>query len=838
MLENAPRTIRGARDLLSVALQYGNAFLQGLQAAALKPADFFGNDDVLYLMEDMATGEIRLSILWEWLHKGASLTADDAEIGVKAGDTFTRELFEKLLEQEYDKLQKAGNRDVHDVSKRTTLPIAREIAQTYVMDDVKLPWYIDLLNINLNNSDLDEAKRRIRLLADAFAKDGTRITENLDFAWCRTISCPIPTHRSYSLSAVRTESSLGRGWSPGIRSGPRPSHRLRAVRICACVTRFDHSSDSSFRSLIPARCSRRRRRLAAAATLTAQYSLTVNKDRLINAANEPQNWLLMNGDYGSLRYSKLTQINRENVKNLRMVWAMALGGMQDVGQNGPENEINPLIDNGFMYTSDGWGTIYKIDARDPNRGKFAWVADPGVPHEGNTTRTRGIALWEDKVLANLPDGRVIAINRENGEIIWDKKITTKNEFGNQERFLTAPLVADGKVLVQNGAGDGGTRGWVAALDVNTGNELWRWYTVPKPGDPGSETWKDDHNAWKTGGGGIWQTGSYDAAQNLYIFGTGNPFPIYDPQFRPGDNLYTNSVVALNVATGKMAWYFQYTPNDSWDYDEAGVFMLYDTTINGRMRKVVGHYARNGFFYSVDRTNGRFIAAEKYVNDLNWTKGIDPETGKPVEYSPKLDVQIYNPEARSLRGDPQEAHLPDLARRRRASADGLQPGEEDRLRRRHRGLLLAERRRGRRAVQGWRRGQQGQPAAAVQQRSLLRLADRVRRGESQGAGQGGDRDRDSIGRAGDRRRPGVHGAAGRLDRRLQRRDARGAVALQRRHAAQGCAGHLFDRTEAVSCRAGRRPAPASGELGQAAELELPVRLRVELTARPQDVPYDP
>jgi len=180
LLEDAPRTIRGARDLLSVALQYGNAFLQGLQAAALKPADFFGNDDVLYLMEDMATGEIRLSILWEWLHKGASLTQDD-EIGVKAGDAFTRGLFETLLEQEYDKLQRAGNRDVHDVSKRTTLPIAREIVQAYVMNDVKLPWYIDLLNINLNNADLDESRRRIRLLADAFRRDGTRITENLDF---------------------------------------------------------------------------------------------------------------------------------------------------------------------------------------------------------------------------------------------------------------------------------------------------------------------------------------------------------------------------------------------------------------------------------------------------------------------------------------------------------------------------------------------------------------------------------------------------------------------------------------------------------------------------------
>jgi malate synthase len=173
LLEAAPRTIRGARDLLSVGLQYGNAFLQGLQAAALKPADFFGNDDVLYLMEDMATGEIRLSILWEWLHKGAPLT--------DTGDTFTRELFETLLEQEYDKLQHAGNRDVHDNSKRTTLPIAREIVQAYVTGDVKLPWYIDLLNVNLDNTGLNESRRRIRMLADAFRKDGTRITGNLDF---------------------------------------------------------------------------------------------------------------------------------------------------------------------------------------------------------------------------------------------------------------------------------------------------------------------------------------------------------------------------------------------------------------------------------------------------------------------------------------------------------------------------------------------------------------------------------------------------------------------------------------------------------------------------------
>jgi malate synthase len=181
LLEPAPRTVRGARDLISVATQYGNAFGQGMQAAALKPADFFGDDDVLYLMEDMATGEIRLSILWEWLHKQARFTADDPETGVKAGDVFTKALFTRLLAEEYDKLQKAGNRDVHDNSKQTTLPVAREIVDTYVADEVKLPWYIDLLNLNLGVTDLAEAKRRIRLMRDTFRNSGARVTENLDF---------------------------------------------------------------------------------------------------------------------------------------------------------------------------------------------------------------------------------------------------------------------------------------------------------------------------------------------------------------------------------------------------------------------------------------------------------------------------------------------------------------------------------------------------------------------------------------------------------------------------------------------------------------------------------
>jgi malate synthase len=198
-LDPAPRTVRGARDLLSVALQYGNAFGRGFQAAALKPADFFGNADVLYLMEDMATGEIRLSILWEWLHKRARFTEPDAEAGVREGEPLTPSLFDQLLREEYDKLARAGNTDVHDDSKSTTLPIAREIVRRYVKDRVKAPWCIDLLNLNLNNHDFLRARERINAYLEAFERDGTRLTANPDF--------PVPNDRT----ARATESTAARG---------------------------------------------------------------------------------------------------------------------------------------------------------------------------------------------------------------------------------------------------------------------------------------------------------------------------------------------------------------------------------------------------------------------------------------------------------------------------------------------------------------------------------------------------------------------------------------------------------------------------------------------------
>ena len=250
---------------------------------------------------------------------------------------------------------------------------------------------------------------------------------------------------------------------------------------------------------------------------------------------------------------------------------------------------------------------------------------------------------------------------------------------------------------------------------------------------------------------MWQTGSYDPVNKLTIWGTGNPVPIYDPQSRPGDNLYTNSVVALDVNTGKLAWYYQYLPNDAWDYDEIGIQMLYDINVNGEPRKVVGHFGRNGFFYTLDRANGSFIKGGQYVNDLNWTKGLDPKTGKPIEYDPKLDVQIYVPEARALRGDPMKracptwhggvAHQPTAYNPVKQIAYGVgaegcfsQNGAEFKFRSPNGGLDA-----------------KGEREAQLHQRSLLRRHHRLRRRQPQGAGEDRDGYRNPFRRDRHRRR---------------------------------------------------------------------------------------
>ena len=183
------------------------------------------------------------------------------------------------------------------------------------------------------------------------------------------------------------------------------------------------------------------------------------------------------------------------------------------------------------------------------------------------------------------------------------------------------------------------RDWIGALDAKTGKRLWRQFTIPAPGEPGSETWKDKNNAWQTGGGAVWVTGTYDPATNQTIWGTGNPVPMFDPTYRPGDNLYTNSAISWDPDTGKMNWYFQFTPGDMWDYDEVGTHILIDGVVAGQPRKLITHSARNGFLYTMERFNGQTVLAKPYV-EVTWTKGIDQKTGKPLDYDPSKDIQTY------------------------------------------------------------------------------------------------------------------------------------------------------------------------------------------------------
>jgi alcohol dehydrogenase (cytochrome c) len=366
---------------------------------------------------------------------------------------------------------------------------------------------------------------------------------------------------------------------------------------------------------------------------TAAESAEVTFDRLVNADREPQNWLMNHRTYDAQRYSPLARINRSNVKNLRLAYAVALGGTS-VDEN---LESTPLAEDGFLYVVDQWGVLYKIDGRSGDAGRIVWRMDPG--QEKLPLANRGAALWGNLVVtvANYP-ARVIATDKETGKVAWEANLSD----GQADLQLTAaPLAVKDKIVLGAAGGDHGVRDFIVALDGASGKLIWRKYVVPAPGEPGSDTWKDGNNAWRTGGGAMWVTGSYDIAGNQVLWGTGNPVPMYDPYYRPGDNLYTNSVISWDPDTGKMNWYHQYVPGDMWDYDAAGTHILLDGVVAGEPRKLVVHSARNGFLYGFERTNGQPLLAKPYMEPINWTKGIDQKTGLPVDYDPNKDIQVYS-----------------------------------------------------------------------------------------------------------------------------------------------------------------------------------------------------
>ena len=371
------------------------------------------------------------------------------------------------------------------------------------------------------------------------------------------------------------------------------------------------------------------------ASTTPVRTADVTYERLLNP--EPHNWLQHHRDYGSQRYSPLEVINKSNVKGLRLLFSVALGGKSA----GESLQATPLVDDGFMYIVDSWGVVYKIDVRSGTSGKIVWKMDPKLEKQD---RNRGVALWNDLVISVTGyDSRVIATNKDTGQIVWDKNLLDQADL----ELTAAPLALKDTVLIGASGGDRGLRNWLAALDARTGELKWKTYSVPAPGEPGSETWKDKVNAWQTGGGAFYGTGSYDPTTNMTYWGSGNPVPAYDSSFRPGDNLFTNSAIAFDASNGKIMWWHQYTPNDNKDYDETGSHIVIDTKVDGEDRKILSHAARNGFQYIFDRINGQFLKATQHVKEVSWTKGIDPETGMPVDYDPNRDVQIYNEGAQTL-----------------------------------------------------------------------------------------------------------------------------------------------------------------------------------------------
>ena len=379
--------------------------------------------------------------------------------------------------------------------------------------------------------------------------------------------------------------------------------------------------------------------LLATTCIGTASAADITTERLLNYKSEPQNWLQVHGDYQSQRHSPLKDINRDNAKNLKPLYITALGGAQG-GGNIPQGsfQATPLVVDGFMYVPDGWSTVYKIDLTDPKRGRVVWEMDPGTDKSAVwIAANRGVTLYKDMVVSTTADGKMLWTKMATGELVKSVQVDDpKNGYS-----LTAPpLLIKDKLILGGSGGDRGARSHIDGLNADTGAPIWRQYTVPKPGEPGSETWKDKNNAWEHGGGAYWQTGSYDPETNVTIWGSGQPVPMYDPEYRPGDNLFTNSSIAYDVDTGERKWYFQYTPGDAFDYDEVGSQMILDLNVGGQSRKTLVHFSRNGFLYTLDRARGQFINAGQYASKVNWTAGIDPKTGKPVEYDPSKDLQTY------------------------------------------------------------------------------------------------------------------------------------------------------------------------------------------------------
>ena len=360
--------------------------------------------------------------------------------------------------------------------------------------------------------------------------------------------------------------------------------------------------------------------LMCSVTLAAQQpapGTVTNQDLLAGLPADGSKWLLYHGNYAGHRFSPLTQITPQNVNQLKAQWTFQT-------RLTPNFQTTPLLVDNVLYVTGFNGTAWAIDARS---GRQIWAYRRNMPDDFRGCcgpNNRGFAVGGDKLFLGTGDAHLVALDMKTGDVVWDVELA---DYKKGYSATVAPIVVKDKVILGIAGAEFGIRGFIDAYDVNTGKRAWRFHTVAGPGEPGGQTWPKGSDAYLRGGGSIWVSGTYDPEQNLVFFGTGNPGPDYYSPAREGDNLYTCSAVALDADTGQLKWHFQFTPHDLHDWDSTQVPVLADLTINGTPRKTMLFANRNGFFYVLDRTNGKMILAKPFVAQ-NWAKEISPE-GRPI-----------------------------------------------------------------------------------------------------------------------------------------------------------------------------------------------------------------
>ena len=374
-----------------------------------------------------------------------------------------------------------------------------------------------------------------------------------------------------------------------------------------------------------------------AALICAQFAIAqVPYERLRNAEQEPGAWLTYSGAYRGQRFSKLDQISTENVADLRPVWVYQVKGSGEI-------ETTPLVADGVMYVTELEARVTALDVR---AGRPLWTYQHAMPEGvlniGFGRTNRGGALLGETFYFGTLDAHLIALDAKSGALRWKTKVA-ENKLGYS--ITAAPLAIDGKIIVGISGGEAGIRGFLDAYNAETGERAWRTHTIPGPGEPGNDTWGGD--SWKTGAGATWLTGSYDPELDLLYWGTGNPGPDWNGDSRPGDNLYTCSLLAIEAPTGKLRWHFQFTPHDVHDWDSNQIPVLIDMPLAGKQRKVVAFANRNAFYYLLDRETGEFLLGTEYSTQT-WAQGID-KAGRPIllpDKEPTVDGNLVYP---SLQG---------------------------------------------------------------------------------------------------------------------------------------------------------------------------------------------